>query len=94
MAHVLVRCNVGNYASWKPVFDGHVAEREEAGSRGGFIFRNAEDSNEIFVLLEWESLELARKFMQSERQAQVMKEAGVTGAPDIWYLDSSGRPSV
>ena len=94
MAHVLVRHKVENYARWKPVFDQHAGLREEAGSKGGFLFRNAEDPNEVFVLLEWESLESARKFIQSPTQPKVMEEAGVAEPPEVWYLDSSGQPPI
>ncbi len=94
MAHMLVRHTVENYARWKPVFDQQAGTREEAGSKGGFIFRNAEDPNDIFILLEWESLESARKFFQSPSVGEVMEEAGVAGEPEVWYLDSSGQPPV
>lgn len=66
MPYILIRHKVKNYARWKPVFDEHGATREENGSWGGHLFRNADDPNEIVILLEWDSLERARKFVKSE----------------------------
>ena len=92
MPYVLVRHRVKNYAVWKTAFDEHGNAREEAGSRGGFLFRIAGDANDVLVLLEWETLEKARAFLRSEGLKKVMDRAGVVGSPEILYLDGTGRP--
>ena len=51
------------------------------------MFRNADDPEEIVVLLEWDSLERARAFAQSPDLRETMERAGVTGPPDIRFLD-------
>jgi heme-degrading monooxygenase HmoA len=55
-----------DYAKWKPVFDADSVNRQANGSRGGQLFRNASDPNELVILFDWEDLEKTRQFAQSE----------------------------
>ena len=66
MAYVLVRHKVRDYDGWKPGFDDHATTRQASGSKGGFVFRNTDSPNEVLVLLEWDDLEKARGFVQSD----------------------------
>jgi len=76
-----------DYKMWKTVFDSHSSLRSEAGSLGGKIFRSTNDTNELFVLLEWDSLENAQKFAQSDSIKEAMKKAGVVGIPVVYFVD-------
>ncbi len=57
------------------MFDQRSATRQASGSRGGQLFRNANDPNELGILLDWEDLEQARQFAQSEDLRQAMQRA-------------------
>ena len=94
MPFMLVRHKVKNYDKWKPVFDEHAAARKAGGSRGGRLFRSADNPNEIVIMFEWESLEKARKFVQSEDLRKAMEQAGVIDKPDIYFLDEIEQVSV
>jgi len=87
MVHVLVRHKVADYNRWKQAFDADVNVRRRAGETGFRLFHNAEDPNEIFVLVDWESAEEARKFMNSGELREAMQKAGVQGVPEIHYLE-------
>jgi heme-degrading monooxygenase HmoA len=88
MPYLLVRHKVEDYDSWKPVFDhDHGATREQWGSKGGRILRNAEDPNELVILLEWDSLENARQFAIADDLREAMQRAGVADQPDIYFLE-------
>ena len=87
MAHFLVHHKVEDYKTWKLVFDGHSSLRSEAGSQGGKIFRSTNDPNELFVLLEWDSLENAQKFAQSDSIKEAMQKAGVVGIPSVYFVE-------
>jgi hypothetical protein len=65
MAYVIIRQKVADYAGWKPLFDADGASRQAGGSRGGQLFRSADDPNQVVILLEW-GLEQARQFSQRE----------------------------
>jgi heme-degrading monooxygenase HmoA len=93
MAYILVQHSVEDYEKWKAVFDEREA-RQAAGSKGGTIFRSAEDPNRITVLLEWDNLDNARAFAGSDELREDMQRAGVTGPPDLFFLNEADRPSA
>jgi hypothetical protein len=86
MPYVIFRTRVADYAKWKPIFDEDGVNRQAAGSRGGQLFRSADDANEVVMLFEWD-LEKARQYGQSEHLIAEMQRAGVLGAPDIYFLE-------
>jgi hypothetical protein len=93
MPSLIIRHKVRDYASWKPVFDGHGATRKAGGSRGGRLFRNADDPNEVIILLEWDTLAKARDFARSEDLRAAMQRAGVVDQPDVYFLEEVAQPS-
>ena len=93
MPYILVRHKVEDYAKWKPLFDEDGVNRKAEGSRGSQLFRNADNPNEVIVLLEWDDLGKAKQFAQSPRLREVMEQAGVADHPDIYFLDEVERGS-
>ena len=89
MVHVMIRHQVADYGRWKEAFDSHLATRKRAGETGCQVFHSVEDPRDIVVLLDWQTVEEARKFMNSDDLRQRMKEAGVQGAPDVQYLEDA-----
>ncbi len=87
MPYLLVRHKVEDYAKWKPVYDQHATTRKASGGQGAQLFRNATDPNELVILFEWDDLERARQFAQSEDLRQAMQRAGVADQPDIYFLE-------
>lgn len=91
MPYALVRHKVEDYEKWKPVFDEDAANREASGSKGGYLFRNADDPNELLILFEWDELENVRRFGQSEDLQAKMQQAGVVDRPDFYFLEETER---
>lgn len=91
MPCLLIRHKVQDYGTWESVFDEHESTRRANGSLGGRQFRNAIDPNELLLLLEWDDLERARLFADSDDLREAMAQAGVTDRPDIWLLEED-RP--
>ena len=92
MPYLLVRHKVEDYARWRPIYDEHAATRKAGGASGtaaGRVFRNAADPNELVILLEWDDLEKARQFAQSEDLRQTMQRAGVVDQPDVYFLNEA-----
>ena len=92
MPYLLIHHKVEDYATWKPAFDEHGTARRDAGSEGGYLFRSADDPNDLFIVLEMDDLDKAREFVQSDDLRQAMQNAGVAGPPDIHYLELAERP--
>ncbi|WP_458210033.1 hypothetical protein [Haladaptatus sp. NG-SE-30] len=87
MAYILIRHTVEEYDEWKPTFDDHAQTRESMGSRGGHLFRTTEDPNDLVILFEWDSLDNAREFAESDDLRETMQRAGVTDQPEIAYVE-------
>jgi hypothetical protein len=94
MPYVLVRHKVEDYNKWSAVFFEHGVVRANMGFKGGHIFRNVDDTNEVVILLEVDGLEKARQVMQSEGLRKTMQRVGVIGQPDICFLEEVTRPSA
>ena len=94
MSYILIQHSVEDYDKWKVVFDEQRATRQAAGSKGGFVLRNADDPNQITVLLELDNLDNARAFAGSDDLREAMQRAGVTGRPNVYFLDEADRPSA
>lgn len=87
MTNLLVHHKVEDYGKWKPVFDEHGSFRNESGSNGGRVFRSADNPNELFILFEWDSVENAQKFAQSDSLKEAMQKAGVVGIPEVYFVE-------
>ena len=86
MIIVLVRHRIADYTKWRTVFDGALDFRHRGGERSCRIFRNAEDDHDLTLLFEWESGDLAHRYMHSPELQAKMQEAGVVNKPEITYL--------
>jgi hypothetical protein len=87
MVHVLIRHKVTDYNRWKQTFDSHLNTRKHAGETGCRIFHTVDDPREVVLFLDWEGIEQARKFMNSDDLRKAMQQAGVEGAPDVRYIE-------
>lgn len=87
MAYLLSQLKVKDYSKWKPIFDEFADIRKKYGSKGGRLFRNADNPNEPVILLEWESIEKARKYTQSEDIKKAFERGGVIGKPEFYFLE-------
>ena len=94
MSYMLIRHKIEDYNKWKPLFDKNSVDRKANGSQGGYLLRNADNSNEIVVLFKWDDLKKARQFAHSDELKKAMQEAGVSDKPDVFFLDEVEQPAV
>lgn len=94
MVFILVDHKVKDYAKWKSFFDDHSVTRKKSGSKGGQLYRVSGEPNHICILLEFDTIDNAKKFYESDDLKKVMQEAGVIGKPDVWFLDKVGDISA
>ena len=94
MGYLLVHKKVKEYNTGKPVVDEHASMRGSAGSKGGWVMQSLDDPNEVTIILEWDDMDKARAFAQSQDLREVMEKAGVIGPPDIRFLERVGQPSA
>jgi len=85
LTYMLVRHKVADFARWKQIFDSHKEAQEKAGLKLKHLWRNLDDSNEVFFLFEVEDLKRAQAFLSSQ-DPKVKDEAGVRDEPDLYFL--------
>jgi len=88
MTTMFVRHTVSDYAAWRKVYDSVAPMRKAGGVTAEAVYRGADDSNDITVTHEFASLEAARTFAGSADLKAAM-QAGVVGAPTIWFADKA-----
>ena len=87
MAFILTRINVGDYDRWKPMFD-QDTPGARADARGHRIMRNADEPNEVFLLVEFASTERRGPALRS-----CSPQASSIGSPTGPIPRSWSRPS-
>jgi heme-degrading monooxygenase HmoA len=87
LTYVLVIHRVEDYDKWKQLYDEDGATRKAKGSKGAQLLRNNNDPNHLVVMTEWDNLESAKNFAESEDLSKTMQNAGVVGRPAVFYLE-------
>lgn len=79
MPYTVARMKVEDYDKFRGSFfsEGTIALRQSYGSQSGRLFRSSSDPKEIIVLAEWDDLENARRFFQSNELRERQQRAGV-----------------
>jgi len=86
MVKMIVRHNVADYKTWKPVFDQHGAVRKQYGCQSDAVFSNVQDPNDVLVVMQWNSKADAMKFGQSPSLKEAEERAGVVGIPEVSFM--------
>jgi hypothetical protein len=86
-SYILVRHKVKHFQEWKRGYDEHSPARVAAGLTERHVFRNADDPNEVVILLEAKDLSKAKAFAGSADLKEAMQRVGVTDQPDIYFLN-------
>lgn len=87
MPYIMTRLTVEDQDEWRSVFDENRPFRQEEGSRGGTVFASTENPNEVTVLLEWNSTEDAREFVESDELRERLNESGVRETPEFQIVE-------
>jgi hypothetical protein len=83
MTTLAVRQSVSDFDTWKTAFDGHAGVRSGHGATSHNVLR---DGNDVLVLVEFPDPSSAQAFTADPSLGEVMRNAGVQGAPDVSLL--------
>ena len=87
MIYVTIRHKVKDFHKWKSLFDEHNVVRKAMGSLGGQIFKSIQNPNDITIIMKWDNIENAHKFMNLPDLKETMEKAGVMEKPEVHFLD-------
>jgi quinol monooxygenase YgiN len=87
MATMFVRHTVSDYKNWRKVYDEFASVQKAKGVTAESVYRAADNPNDVTVIHEFASVEAAQSFAQSSELKNAMRNAGVVGAPTIWFTN-------
>lgn len=91
MTYMMIIKSVKDYDKWKEVFDENEDMRKQMGSKGASVLRNKEVPDQLVVIIEWEDVETAKKFTETDDINLAKEKAGVIGLPAVYYLEEKDR---
>ncbi len=83
---LLIRVRVADYAKWKSVFDEREPSRKQHGGKRHWIYRSADDGNDVAISIEFSTVEQAKAYAGDTSLREAMSRAGVSGQPEFAYL--------
>ncbi len=94
--YTLTILELRNYAEWKSGFDNEqgVALRKASGMKSYQILQTEQGPNKIVVLCEWDNMDDARKFLQSEELQKANQQSGVIEINESYFLGEVEKTSV
>jgi hypothetical protein len=82
---VMIVQKVKDYDAWKKVFDSHKQARMDAGLTDRAVGHAVGDPHAVSVVFAVSDMKKAEDFAKSKDLKDKMTEAGVEGAPDIFF---------
>jgi hypothetical protein len=86
MDYLLVHHRVKDFDKWKVAYDAHSGERQKAELKELQLLHTKGDENDVTLLFEAKNPQKAKAFAESDNLKQIMKDAGVQGAPELSFL--------
>jgi hypothetical protein len=87
MTTMFVRHTVTNYKAWRKVYDDFASVQKAKGVTAQAVYQAADNPNDITVTHVFATVEAAHAFVNSDELKSAMQNAGVVGAPTIWFTN-------
>jgi quinol monooxygenase YgiN len=94
MTKLIIRHKVNDYNTWKTAFDDFAEFRKSSGEKAYHVMQHQEDSNNLFLMFEWDNTENARRFLDSPDLKEAMQKAGVAEAPEIHFVNQADQGTL
>jgi hypothetical protein len=76
MAIVLLNFEIDDYDAWKPMFDEDPAGRQQSGAINHSISRGVDNANDVFIRVEFPSVDQAQTFREKLLDSGVLDRVG------------------
>lgn len=83
---IIVKRNLNDYDSWKRVVSTGNEIRKEKGSKGGMVYRNAKNPNEVYLVFDWDE---TKSYLDYFNLPEVQKGLEDTGSTEIIEVSES-----
>lgn len=85
MATMFVKHTVKDYGNWKRVYDEFGSTRKQNGVIAASVYRSAESPKTLIITHQFNDMQAAQAFANSDELKSAMANAGVEGHPEIWF---------
>jgi hypothetical protein len=82
MAAIVGVFQTGDYEAWKQMFDSDPAGRNEAAT-GHRVMRSVEDPNEVFVRVDFDSVDAAKTFRERLMASGALDNVTIVKEPTV-----------
>jgi len=91
VAIMVMNFEVDDYSTWKSGFDEDPVGRQASGATGYTVSRAADNPNEVFVRVDFPSVEQAKAFRERLTTSGVMERAGMRlkAGPTVAEVDDA-----
>jgi hypothetical protein len=89
MVRLFVRHQVADYDPWRAAYDDFDKERRSMGVVGDAVYRSVSDGNDVTIYHDFQTVDAAQAFAGSARLREVMSKAGVSGQPEVWFVEEA-----
>jgi hypothetical protein len=89
MIRMFARHQVDDYGKWRKAYDGFETERRRMGVSGAAVYTATDNDRDVTVTHDFETLDKARAFAESDSLRQTMASGGVAGKPTIWFTKAA-----
>lgn len=86
-----IRHEVADYAAWRKAYDGFAATQKKMGVTAQAVYQSTDQPNDVTIYHDFTTLEQAKAFTASSELKTAMENAGVKGAPQIWYTTGATK---
>lgn len=76
---------VADFGAWRKAFDDFAPTLKASGVVASAVYQSVDDANDITVAHEFQTLEDARAFLDSNELRAARPGAGVTDSPTVWF---------
>ena len=87
MATLFVRHTVSDYKAWRKGYDDFDAARKSLGVTAAAVYQATDNPNDMTITHDFATLEATQAFARSPELKKAMQNAGVVGAPTIWFTN-------
>ena len=93
MAYLLGMFKVKELAQWKTAFDSEEGKalRKAGGMKSYQLFQTEDDANSLVILCRFDSMDRARKFMQSDELREASEQSGVIEQGGTYFIEEIGQ---
>ena len=85
MAIIILSHDVKDFDAWKPYYEADSVRLDKAGFKELVVGTQSDNPKKVFIIWEGDPVKIDKMFQDPEL-VELMKEAGVTSAPEVTVI--------